>query len=954
MCRLDTRSKGSYFICAVYTCVLALYHKTDARTLRHAAGCLTPSFIKSHQILSRTQCCMLRNCDFAKHRDADYDSSGLDDELDFDLNESSSLLGDDRILIFSDQQNGSDSRDPGSEHFDTSGTKPVDHIVDAIPPGNSAVDDIDATGDEHGTNLGKSSDRYALGAPLSSLSAGVGNSSFVQASSTQKRGNLGKNAIYAQLQRTMVFLKSFISKEKPLMYESIDSFVRSLDGNLSRKSSLGLDTDMRGAVSRYHTLEASIQHDLSDIMSRCQNGLNAKVSEGRTVLRGLTKSLGMHGSECMPDLNLLIDQLVDEYIDTENVHRLSVMSSVTSWLRYKFISTVDSIIPLRPMQNIVSLVSSLHKSIGSIISRLTLDDTNAELFTEGSLYRYYEMRKAYIHTPSIWSKENRPLSPPLNGQWRLTFLGTGARRPTKTRLTSSILFSRADAPLWLFDCGEGAFSSIWDAGHSPLRVKRIFITHLHGDHCYGLFSFLSTLSPTGALEIYGPRGLSKFIADVLASSSKSQSLGQFIVNEFVKSHHVLKEPEMPFKLRYIYPNSRMQYVAHEDSICIVRAAPLVHSINTVGYVVEEKVTEDARCDKSGGDTPECSVPGRKVVICQDTSDSRLLQPLAMDADVLIHESTINPPTNSGSEMLLRLVRNARGGNVTRTLLRRVDEVLQTEEMKFQLYHTTTENVRHHYYRNLHLLRDSMQRYELLEGAWSEVVESTNQDLCDTSSNSLTPQSSDKCWKSLVKRLNALLRLYGAAHSMSRVVSKLDGLVDLMSGLRQTCHQGGAMPKSRIMQGNIRSLAIEILEDSGFTVDHKSGDPGASTKLSRDLDRLAPLIFRYWHDIIGPTVPIRESGVYGRHEWERLYNEYAKFSGHSTCLQAGDFAARTRARKLILTHFSQNTPDGVDRDTVLTMARIVHSALRGYYRRRNDSYVTPVTIGAAWDMFTITL
>lgn len=71
----------------------------------------------------------------------------------------------------------------------------------------------------------------------------------------------------------------------------------------------------------------------------------------------------------------------------------------------------------------------------------------------------------------------------------LTFLGTSAGVPTRTRNMTSIILNLQQptrAEMWLFDCGEGTQHQFLHTPHHPGKLNKIFITHLHGDHLFGL------------------------------------------------------------------------------------------------------------------------------------------------------------------------------------------------------------------------------------------------------------------------------------------------------------------------------------------------------------------------------------------------------------------------------------------------------------------------------------
>ncbi len=97
---------------------------------------------------------------------------------------------------------------------------------------------------------------------------------------------------------------------------------------------------------------------------------------------------------------------------------------------------------------------------------------------------------------------------------KITFLGTSASIPTKKRGQVSIAVQRG-RDLLLFDAGEGVQRAIIESKIGFKRSMKIFISHLHGDHCLGLLGLLQTMAMmdrTDSLQIYGPIGIKKFIS----------------------------------------------------------------------------------------------------------------------------------------------------------------------------------------------------------------------------------------------------------------------------------------------------------------------------------------------------------------------------------------------------------------------------------------------------------
>ena len=97
---------------------------------------------------------------------------------------------------------------------------------------------------------------------------------------------------------------------------------------------------------------------------------------------------------------------------------------------------------------------------------------------------------------------------------KLVFLGTSAAQPTENRGLSCICLER-DGEILMFDAGEAAQISYMKSGLGWNKKMKLFVTHLHGDHCIGILGLLQTMSMqhrTETLEIYGPSGIEEFIA----------------------------------------------------------------------------------------------------------------------------------------------------------------------------------------------------------------------------------------------------------------------------------------------------------------------------------------------------------------------------------------------------------------------------------------------------------
>ena len=97
---------------------------------------------------------------------------------------------------------------------------------------------------------------------------------------------------------------------------------------------------------------------------------------------------------------------------------------------------------------------------------------------------------------------------------KLVFLGTSAAQPTENRGLSCICLER-DGEILMFDAGEAAQISFMRSGLGWNKKMKLFVTHMHGDHCIGILGLLQTMSMqnrTETLEIFGPSGIEEFIS----------------------------------------------------------------------------------------------------------------------------------------------------------------------------------------------------------------------------------------------------------------------------------------------------------------------------------------------------------------------------------------------------------------------------------------------------------
>ncbi|MDJ0694286.1 ribonuclease Z [Mastigocoleus sp. MO_188.B34] len=231
---------------------------------------------------------------------------------------------------------------------------------------------------------------------------------------------------------------------------------------------------------------------------------------------------------------------------------------------------------------------------------------------------------------------------------QITFLGTSSGVPTRARNVSSVALRLPQrAELWLFDCGEGTQHQILRSELKISQLSRIFITHMHGDHIFGLMGLLASCGLAGnvqRMDIYGPPGLNEYL----------QACQRYSHTHF----------SYPIKVHAVRPG-----IIYEDEEFVVSCGALHHRVSAFGYRVAEKdragrfdiekaqameippgrvygqlkrgetvTLTDGRVFHGKDFCGETEI-GRKVAYCTDTVYCDGAVELAQDADVLIHEST---------------------------------------------------------------------------------------------------------------------------------------------------------------------------------------------------------------------------------------------------------------------------------------------------------------------------
>ena len=203
------------------------------------------------------------------------------------------------------------------------------------------------------------------------------------------------------------------------------------------------------------------------------------------------------------------------------------------------------------------------------------------------------------------------------------------------------------AEVWLFDCGEGTQHQLLRSDVRVSQITRIFVTHMHGDHTYGLMGLLASCGLAGnptRIDIYGPPNLGEYL----------RACGRYSQTHF----------SYPVKVHTVEPG-----VVFGDDEYTVSCLPLTHRVPAFGYRIAEKdkpgrfnveqatalgipsgplygklkrgevvTLPDGRI-VNGADLCGDTQVGRKFVYCTDTVYCDNAVELAQDADVLVHEAT---------------------------------------------------------------------------------------------------------------------------------------------------------------------------------------------------------------------------------------------------------------------------------------------------------------------------
>lgn len=234
-------------------------------------------------------------------------------------------------------------------------------------------------------------------------------------------------------------------------------------------------------------------------------------------------------------------------------------------------------------------------------------------------------------------------------RFAVTILGTGTAMPTLRRHHSAQVLNIHEQ-YYLVDCGEGTQSRLLEQGINPVKISAVFISHMHGDHIFGLMPLIFSMGHIGRgtpFTIFAP----------------------YPMAEMLEFHLSLFDTVLPFEIIYKEVNTRENTMIYENKVLEVWTIPLRHRVPSAGYLFREKepplnirkeaieryrpgiariaavkrgedlYDEEGKQLAANGEITYRPYSPRSFAYCSDTQYSGKVASLVTGTDLLYHEST---------------------------------------------------------------------------------------------------------------------------------------------------------------------------------------------------------------------------------------------------------------------------------------------------------------------------
>lgn len=307
----------------------------------------------------------------------------------------------------------------------------------------------------------------------------------------------------------------------------------------------------------------------------------------------------------------------------------------------------------------------------------------------------------------------------------LLFLGTSAGVPTKGRnVSATAVIETAGKGWYLVDCGEGTQHQLLHTSLSMRDLRGLFITHVHGDHCFGLPGLLASAGMSGrkqSLDLIMP----------------------LVLQEWVRQSLAVSETYLPFELSF-HDLETLESWSNDN--VRVSTVELSHRVPSYAYVFDELdvarrldverlaaanipkgpfwgALAKGRDVEHDGLRIEASdyllppLPGQRIIVCGDNDRPELLANAAKDADVLVHEATFTQPvlarssTTYGHSTAAAVAQFAATAQIPNLVLTHFSARFQNDPRRSPCIEDVREEAAAHYQGRL-LLAEDLQRYRL--------------------------------------------------------------------------------------------------------------------------------------------------------------------------------------------------------------------------------------------------